>query len=52
MLSNENTVGVWAGKGKTGSSNTYSDWKFWDDTGINQCSAFAKECSSGEGKIF
>ena len=51
MLSNENTVGVWAGKGKTGASNSFSDWKFWDDTGIDQCSAFSKECSSGEGNF-
>ena len=54
MRSNEETEythpGVWAGKGKSGgSSASYSSWKFWDNTNIDQCPAFEKDCSTGEG---
>ena len=57
MRSNEETEythpGVWAGKGKSGgSSASYSSWKFWDNTNIDQCPAFEKDCSTGEGKKF
>ena len=54
MRSNEETEythpGVWAGKGRSGSSSSYSSWKFWDNTNIDQCPAFEKDCSTGEGK--
>ena len=54
MRSNEETEythpGIWAGKGKSGgSSASYSSWKFWDNTAIDQCPAFEKDCATGEG---
>ena len=53
MKSNEKTEnthpGVWAGKVRSGSSASYSSWKFWDNTAIDQCPAFEKDCSTGEG---
>ena len=51
MLSLENDVGVWAGNGRSsGNSASYSSWKFYDGSGLEQCTSYEKDCSTGEGK--
>ena len=53
MDANEYTDGVWAGQNPGSGSfsgESYSQWKFYDDTNLGQSGCNEKECSSGEGK--
>ena len=55
MDANEYTDGVWAGQNPGSGSfsgESYSQWKFYDDTNLGQSGCNEKECSSGEGKYF
>ena len=53
MRSNKYTEGVWAGVGRTESGGpsgeSYHDWKFYDDTYLDQAGCYEHECSSGKG---
>ena len=44
-------VGRYDGSGPFNATKLYSDWTFYDDSNITACSAYAKECSTGEGKL-
>ena len=53
MDANEYTDGVWAGQNPGSGSfsgESYSQWKFYDDTNLGESGCNEKECSSGEGK--
>ena len=53
MDANEYTEGVWAGQNPGSGSfsgESYSQWKFYDDTNLGQSGCNEKECSSGEGR--
>ena len=55
MDANEYTDGVWAGQNPGSGSfsgESYSQWKFYDDTNLGQSGCNEKECSSGEGNFF
>ena len=55
MDANEYTDGVWAGQNPGSGSfsgESYSQWKFYDDTNLGESGCNEKECSSGEGKYF
>ena len=52
MTANEYSEGAWAGQNQgsgTFSSDSFSQWEFYDGTNLGQSGCYENDCSSGEG---